>query len=85
MQPFSCQHRDQYISKRNYEITVVILWRRFIFPDENYEVGPLNLFFPFLKYTLGSVVWLIPFRDHVKKIFIFFYRLGALRFKGGKK
>jgi hypothetical protein len=27
------QNREQYVSKINYEITVVILWRRFIFPD----------------------------------------------------
>jgi hypothetical protein len=31
MHPFSFQHGEQYISKENYEITVVISWRRFIF------------------------------------------------------
>jgi hypothetical protein len=24
MQPFSCQHGEQYISKKNYEITIVL-------------------------------------------------------------
>ncbi len=33
MQPFCCYPREQYTSKRNYEITVVILWKRLIFPD----------------------------------------------------
>ncbi len=47
----SCQHREQYVSKRNYEISVdiVILWRRFIIVDENYKDGQLDLLFPFLK------------------------------------
>ncbi len=41
MQPFSCQHREQYISNLNDKILVVILWRRFIFPDYNYKDGSL--------------------------------------------
>jgi hypothetical protein len=42
---FSCQHKVQYISKRNHEITVVILY----VADQNYKADPLN-FFTFLKY-----------------------------------
>ncbi len=33
MLPFSYQQRDKYLSKQNYEITAVILWKRFIFLD----------------------------------------------------
>ncbi len=31
MQPIGGQHREQFISERNYEITFVILWRRFTY------------------------------------------------------
>jgi hypothetical protein len=52
MQPISCQHREQLISKWNYEITVV------------QEYGSLN-FFLFLQKSIylgfGIEVWLIPF------------------------
>jgi hypothetical protein len=40
MQLFRCQHRGQYISTRNYEITAVISWRRFIFMDCNLKTVP---------------------------------------------
>jgi hypothetical protein len=44
MQPFSCQHREQHISKRNNEITVV---QEMIYKDGRH----LELvFFPILKY-----------------------------------
>jgi hypothetical protein len=56
-----CQHSKQHISKRNYEIRVVTLLRRFIFEEYNCKVSPLNLFFPFLKYifVFGIKVWLM--------------------------
>ncbi len=51
MQPFSHQHREQYISKQNYDITAVqeIHISRF----ELYKDGPLNLLFLFQKYIFG--------------------------------
>jgi hypothetical protein len=39
--------------KKNYEITVVLLWRRFIFPDLIYKDGPLNMIIPIVKYIFG--------------------------------
>ncbi len=50
MKPFCCQHREQYISEQNHEITVgILLWRKFIFPNYNYKNGPLYLLLPFYK------------------------------------
>jgi hypothetical protein len=43
MQPFSCQHRVHYISKMNYEITVVILQKIFIVPNKKYKDDTLTL------------------------------------------
>jgi hypothetical protein len=40
-------YREQHIFKRNYEITVVVLWRRFICPDYIYRDVPLNLLLRF--------------------------------------
>ncbi len=44
-------YREHYISRGNYEITVVILWRRLIFPDWNYKDGRMISLFPSLKYS----------------------------------
>jgi hypothetical protein len=33
MQPFSCQHREQYISRRNYKIKVLYCIHRFTFAN----------------------------------------------------
>ncbi len=56
MQLFSCQHREQHISKRNFEITAVILWKRFIFPDWHYKDGPLN-FYIFPPTKTKNLLW----------------------------
>ncbi len=66
MQRNSCQHRGKNISKRNYEITEVILLIRFIFPDENCKDISLNLIFPFLKKL--SEIWEWGVWDHVIQI-----------------
>jgi hypothetical protein len=50
IQPFRCQHLEQYISKRNYEMKVEILWMIFILWDYNCKNGPLNLLVSFQKY-----------------------------------
>ncbi len=51
MQPFSCQHREQHISKQNYKLSQ---YRRIIFPDQNHKDGPLVL----LYYILFKVyIW----------------------------
>ncbi len=55
MQSFNCQHREQHISKRNYEITVV--QKIHISRIYKYKDGPLNFFISF-----SSEIWLIPFR-----------------------
>ncbi len=70
VQPFSCKHGEQYISKKYYKITVVLLvllWRRFMFPDLIYKDGPLNFMFYFLKYIVGILDWGLAysFWDHV--------------------
>ncbi len=63
LQPFSCQQREQHISKRNYEITVG--QEIHIARLELYKDGPLNLLFPFPKYSIylgfGIEFWLIHF------------------------
>jgi hypothetical protein len=46
MQLFSCQHMEQHISISNFEDTVGVLCRIFIFPGSNYKDGPLNVLFP---------------------------------------
>ncbi len=50
----------KYFQNRNYSSTFT--WR-FIFPDYNCKVCPLNSLFPILKYIfrIGIEVWLIPF------------------------
>ncbi len=50
MQPVICQHREQHISKRNYEITVV---QEILFPDYKYKDDPSNLLYPFLQCIFG--------------------------------
>ncbi len=61
MHYFSCQHREQYISKRKHEITIVIL-QIYISGLELYKDGPLNSLFIFVKYIFGiwSKVRLVP-------------------------
>jgi hypothetical protein len=49
MQPSSCQQREQYIPKRNYEF----YWGRFIFADHSYKDGPLNLLLVIYTWDLG--------------------------------
>ncbi len=43
MQPFSCQHREQYILRSNYEITVLPLLRRFIFLRLELQIWSLGI------------------------------------------
>jgi hypothetical protein len=67
MLPFSCQHREQYISKMNYKITVQYESHEegFIFPDYNYKDGPFSqLYFWDLEVTFGYVIVC----DHVIQI-----------------
>ncbi len=56
MKPFCGQHREQYISEQNHEITVVILlWRKFKFPNYNYKNGPLYLLLPFINIYIYCI------------------------------
>jgi hypothetical protein len=51
MLPFSCQHREQHIYKRNYEITVVR--EIHVLRLELYNDGPLNFLFPLQTFLFG--------------------------------
>jgi hypothetical protein len=65
MQPFSFQHREQNISKRNYEIKVVILWETYISGLELQDLS-LDVLFPFQNYKFGTWKCLAySFLDHV--------------------
>jgi hypothetical protein len=60
------------MSKRNYYITIAILWKRFIFSDKNYKDCSLNLLFPFLKYIQYVVFGIevdYSFWDHANLIY----------------
>jgi hypothetical protein len=58
MQPFSCQHREQHISKRNYGIAVVEIHTSSL-ELQSWPLGFIISFF--VKYIFGIEVWLIPF------------------------
>ncbi len=69
LQPFISQHSKICISKRNYDITDVIFWRRFVFPDFYYNDGPSNFFISFCKILYKFGIWdsglAYSFWDHV--------------------
>ncbi len=68
MQPFSCQHRGHYISKSNDEITVVVLWGRFIFPLKRWYLEFVISFYK-IPYIFEILEWGLTnsFCDVIKK------------------
>jgi hypothetical protein len=61
MQPVSCQHREQHITKRSYKISVE---QEIHISRLEYKYGSLNFLFTLFKVYIWDLVvevWLIPF------------------------
>ncbi len=67
MQPFSCQHRDQHISKRNYEISVV---QEIHISRLELQRGSLEFVISFSKVYIWDRGLATSFWDHVIKSLI---------------